>query len=85
MFKAEPIDNEEFGDLVEAGFDDLLIIIDGELYNLEDLHGCDCCEVVFADRADLDADSLCQVCAEEARLEREEVQSLRRWYQRMVL
>lgn len=82
---AEPLTDEEFCDLVEANFDEVLILIDGVLYSDEDLHRCDCCEVRVLDRAELDDDLLCEECAVEAREEAEHQRYLRRWYQSAVL
>jgi hypothetical protein len=85
---AEPLDEEGLGDLIEDDCGDLLVVLeDGETYNLEDLYSCDGrgCDVVTADRHDLDDEGLCAYCAREAREWRDHYRELEKDYRASVL
>lgn len=85
---AQPLDEEAIGDLIEDDCGDLLVVLeDGETYNLEDLYHCDVksCEFVTPDRYELDDERLCEHCAQEAEEWREHYRQLESDYRASVL
>lgn len=81
--RAEPLDDEALGELIEEGWDDQLILIDGLPYDTEDLRRCSACELYFPDPHEIDDDEfgepLCEDCLVEARDEAEAQRDLESW------
>lgn len=84
-WNADPLDDEQLGDLIEAHYDQLIVLIDGVPYCDEDLYRCDCCGVRSPCCADFNDEGHCEDCAAKAAEEYADEQSLRRWHQTMVL
>lgn len=78
-YPAEPMDEETLAEFIEEGWDDQILIRDGEPFNTEDLAQCSCCELFFQFRGDLDEELECEDCAEESRQAYEEQQDLESW------
>ena len=78
-YPAEPLDDDALAELLEEGWDDQLILIDGKPYDTEDLCQCSSCEVFFTFRGDLDDELECEDCAEESRQAYEEQKDLESW------
>ena len=78
-YPAEPLDDDALAELIEEGWDDQLILIDGKPYDTEDLCQCSSCEVFFTFRGDLDDELECEDCAEESRQAAEDQRDLESW------
>lgn len=78
--KTAPLDEEGLGELIEEGWHELIIYVDGQPYNEEDLFHCCGCELMFPDRWELDDEYLCPDCATEAREEARHMKELRSDY-----
>lgn len=78
-YPAQPLDDEAMAELIEEGWDDQLILIDGKPYDTEDLCQCEGCDLFFTWRGDLDENLECEDCAEESRQAYEEQQDLESW------
>ncbi|UFK26688.1 hypothetical protein [Roseobacter phage RDJL6] len=78
-YPAEPLDAETIGDLIEEGWEDQLLLLEGDLYDTEDLSQCEGCELYFTFRGDLDEELLCDDCAEESRQAAEDQRDLESW------
>lgn len=81
-YPAEPLDDEAIGDFIESGFNEQLLILDGAIYDTEDLFQCSCCDTFYAWRGDLDDELECEDCAaasEEERRCQDDLESWARW------
>ena len=80
---ATPLDDEAIGDLIEEGWDEQLVVVDGVTYDGDDLHQCSSCLLFFPDPNELDEDefldALCEDCLVEAREEAEAQRDLESW------
>ena len=84
---ARPLTVAEAAELVDEDCADVLVLLGGELYDKQDLYGCDGrgCDVTVPDRSELDEDQLCGHCAREAREWQEHQRQLESDYRRSVL
>ena len=80
---AKPLDEEGVAELIEEGWDDQLVLIDGVPYDTEDLGRCSSCDLFFLDPCELDSEEfgedLCEDCLVEAREEAEAQRDLESW------
>lgn len=78
---ADPLDDETIGELIEEGWDDQLILIDGVMYDTEDLYLCAGCDAYSPDALDDDEflEPLCEDCLVNAREEAEGQRDLESW------
>lgn len=78
---AEPLCEEGIAELIEEGWDDQLILIDGVAFDTEDLYQCSGCDLFFPDALDDDEflEPLCEDCLVEAREEAEGQRDLESW------
>lgn len=84
LTRAEPLDDEALGDLVEEGLVDSVVLLDGTPYDADDLHACVDCGLLVSDPAELDhetdGDGRCGPCDAEAREAAADLEDLRSWH-----
>lgn len=85
--QAQPLSAEEIQELKDEDQSELLVELDGKIFNSEDLYYCDGddCGFKTADYHDLDDDKLCPECAEGAREYAAYVDDVRWTYRHSVL
>jgi hypothetical protein len=77
---AQPLDPEEYHELqMNNDWAHLIIEIDGKFYSDEDLYKCAECSEPFAEKASLDDDGHCQLCADDLAAEAKHQQQERPW------
>jgi len=77
---AEPLTPEEYAELnADKEWAHLITEIDGKFYSDEDLYHCAECSEPFAEKASLDDDGHCELCADDLAAEADHQRQERPW------
>jgi hypothetical protein len=77
---AQPLTPEEYHELqIDNDWAHLIIEIDGKFYNDENIYHCAECDAPFAEKASLDDDGHCQLCADDLAAEAKHQRQERPW------
>jgi hypothetical protein len=77
---AQPLDPQEYAELnANDDWKHLITEIDGKFYSDEDLYKCAECSEPFAEKASLDDDGHCHLCADDLAAEAKHQQQERPW------